>query len=86
MMITEFVLNMLGSHGARGAADQEPPFVLVAHDVEGKWDVYAKRFDTPLASFDQREPACHYASGLAKARRDCLVLVRENRLQHSATT
>jgi hypothetical protein len=54
-----------------------PPFVLVAHDFNGRWDVYAKKFDTPLASFEQRQQACNFASSLARARRDCLVLLRE---------
>jgi len=54
-----------------------PPFVLVAHDFAGRWDVYAKKFDTPLASFEQRQQACNFASSLARSRRDCLVLLRE---------
>jgi hypothetical protein len=108
MMIANFVMNILGTHGAHvfagsdsvpladnssrrptrplrsRLADQEPPFVLVAHDEEGKWDVYAKRFDTPLASFDEREPACDYASRLASARRDCLILLRDKRQRQAA--
>jgi hypothetical protein len=54
----------------------EPPFVLVANDREGKWDVYALQFDTPVASFAAREPACQHAAGLARLRRDCLILLR----------
>ena len=56
----------------------DPPFILVAHDRDGQWDVYARHFDTPVASFGQREPACSFATGLASARSDCLVLLREN--------
>jgi hypothetical protein len=63
---------------ARQSALSGPPFVLVAHDLEGQWDVYANHFDAPLASFTQRQPACNYASKLAQAREDCLVLLRES--------
>lgn len=60
-------------------AEDGPPFVLVAHDVEGLWDVYATRFDIPVATFTRRQQACNYASELARTRRDCLVLLRENK-------
>jgi hypothetical protein len=59
------------------AADS-PPFVLVANDVEGRWDVYATRFDRALASFDERQQACRYASSLAATLKNGLVLLREN--------
>lgn len=59
------------------AVQEGPPFILVAHDTEGRWDVYARKFDTPVASFEQRQAACSFASDLAKKRRDCLVLLRE---------
>jgi hypothetical protein len=63
--------------------EQAPPFVLVAHDVEGRWDVYAKRFDTPLASFEERQPACNYACRIARTRKDTLVLMRDPARMHS---
>jgi hypothetical protein len=67
----------MNSHTEMTAQTDGPPFILVAHDTEGRWDVYAKKFDTPMASFEQRQLACNFASDLAKARRDCLVLLRE---------
>jgi hypothetical protein len=68
---------MMNTATAMPALQEGPPFVLVAHDIEGRWDVYAKKFDTPLASFEQRQLACNFASEMAKTRRDCLVLLRE---------
>jgi hypothetical protein len=68
---------MMNTAAATQALQDGPPFVLVAHDTEGRWDVYAKKFDTPLASFEQRQLACNFASEMAKTRRDCLVLLRE---------
>jgi hypothetical protein len=60
------------------------PFVLVAHGTGGRWDVYAKAFDNPLASFDERQAACDYASDLAKTRKDSMVLIRDR--ERSAAT
>jgi hypothetical protein len=67
----------MNAHKEFPAIHDGPPFVLVAHDFDGRWDVYAKKFDTPLASFEQRQQACSFASSLASTRRDCLVLLRE---------
>ncbi len=60
------------------------PFVLVAHGTSGRWDVYAKDFHNSLASFDERQAACDFASDLAKTRKDAMVLIRER--QVSAAT
>jgi hypothetical protein len=57
-----------------------PPFVVVAHDIEGRWDVYARKFDEPMASFAERQQACNFASDLAKLRRDCLILLRDPKI------
>lgn len=60
-----------------GFQQADSPFVLVAHRASGRWDVYARAFDNPLASFNERQAACDYASDLAKTRRDSLVLIRD---------
>ncbi len=55
----------------------DSPFVLVAHGASGKWDVYAQDFDHPIASFSERQAGCDYANGLAKTKKDSMVLIRE---------
>lgn len=56
----------------------DPPFVLVAHGAGGQWEVYAKDFEHPLASFDERQAGCDFASNLAKTRENAIVLIRES--------
>ncbi len=56
----------------------DPPFVLVAHGASGQWDVYAKDFEHPLASFNERQAGCDFASNLAKTRQNAIVLIRES--------
>lgn len=56
----------------------DPPFVLVAHGASGQWEVYAKDFEHPLASFDERQAGCDFASNLAKTRENAIVLIRES--------
>ena len=60
-----------------GCRQPDSPFVLVARRASGRWDVYAKAFDQPLASFSERQAACDYASDLAKTRQDAMVLIRD---------
>ena len=55
----------------------DSPFVLVAHGISGQWEVYAKDFEHPLASFDERQAGCDFASNLAKTRDNAIVLIRE---------
>lgn len=55
------------------------PFVLVAHSDGGQWEVYAKDFEHPLASFDERQACCDFASNLAKSRENAIVLIRDRR-------
>lgn len=65
---------------AKSAGCQEgSPFVLVAHSAGGQWEVYAKDFEHPLASFDERQASCDFASNLAKARENAIVLIRDRR-------
>ena len=65
-----------------GFHQPDSAFVLVAYGAGGRWDVYAKDFDTPLASFDKRQAACKYAGDLAIARNDSIVPLRHReRLQ-----
>lgn len=60
------------------AGSQEgSPFVLVAHSAGGQWEVYAKDFEHPLASFGERQASCDFASNLAKARKNAIVLIRD---------
>jgi len=58
--------------------EHESPFVLVAHGVSGQWEVYAKDFEHPLASFDERQAGCDFASNLAKTKENAIVLIRES--------
>ena len=57
---------------------EDPPFVLVAHGADGQWEVYAKDFEHPLASFNERQAGCDFASNLAKTRENAIVLIRES--------
>lgn len=57
---------------------KDPPFVLVAHGADGQWEVYAKDFEHPLASFNERQAGCDFASNLAKIRGNAIVLIRES--------
>ena len=56
----------------------DSPFVLVAHGARGQWEVYAKDFEHPLASFNERQAGCDFASNLAKTRENSIVLIRES--------
>jgi hypothetical protein len=60
------------------ASREDPPFVLVAHGAGGQWEVYAKDFEHPLASFNERQAGCDFASNLAKTRENAIVLIRES--------
>ena len=57
----------------------ESPFVLVAHGAGGQWEVYARDFEHPLATFEDRQSGCDYANTLAKYRKDSIILIRESR-------
>lgn len=57
---------------------KDPPFVLVAHGAGGQWEVYAKDFEHPLASFNERQAGCDFASNLAKTRENAIVLIRDS--------
>ena len=57
----------------------EAPFVLVAHGAGGQWEVYARDFEHPLATFEDRQSGCDYANTLAKYRKDSIILIRESR-------
>ena len=60
------------------ASREDPPFVLVAHGASGQWEVYAKDFEHPLASFNERQAGCDFASHLAKTSENAIVLIRES--------
>lgn len=64
------------TRGDAGFHQPDSPLVLVAHGAGGKWDVHARAFDNRLAAFNERQAACEYASDLAKARKDSIVLIR----------
>ncbi len=61
-------------------ADQGSPFVLVSHGASGQWDVYSGNFERPVASFDERQAGCDFASQLAKGRMDSIVLIRDSQV------
>lgn len=55
------------------------PFVLVARDAAGRWGVFHRDFETPLASFDEMQAACDYANERAKLQADSMVLIGRRR-------
>lgn len=59
---------------------EDPPFVLVAHGAGGQWEVYAGDFEHPLASFNERQAGCDFASHLAKVMKNAIVLIRESQV------
>lgn len=63
---------------AAAESREDSPFVLVAHGAGGQWEVYAKDFEHPLASFNERQAGCDFASNLAKTRENAIVLIRES--------
>jgi len=74
--------------GRNRAVPGDSPFVLVARACDGKWGVFQRDFDTPLASFDEMQEACDHANELA-TRTDAMVLMGRPRDsaagQHSTT-
>jgi len=69
--------NQRDSAVSRGnrVREKDSPFVLVACAADGKWRVFQQDFDKPLAEFDELQPACDYASTLARTRMDTMVLI-----------
>ncbi len=70
--------NTTATLAVMAGQQQDSPFVLVAHGVSGQWEVYAKDFEHPLASFDERQAGCDFASNLAKTRENAIVLIRDS--------
>jgi hypothetical protein len=66
---------VFGSHRAAG----DCPFVLVARDGGGRWGVFHRDFETPLASFDEMQAACDFANERAKLQADSMVLIGRRR-------
>ena len=62
------------------ADDLSSPFVLVSRTTSGQWDVYSGNFERPVASFDERQAGCDFASQLAKGRMDSIVLIRDSQV------
>jgi hypothetical protein len=62
-----------------GVQKKDSPFVLVACAADGRWRVFQQDFDKPLATFDEMQEACDYASELAKTRTDSMVLIGKRR-------
>ena len=58
---------------------RDSPFVLVACAADGRWRVFQRDFDKPLAAFDEMQEACDYASELARSRVDSMVLIQKRR-------
>lgn len=56
---------------------EDCPFVLVAHGADGQWEVYAKDFEHPLASFTEKQAGCDFATDLANSRENSIVLIRD---------
>jgi len=69
-----------GGKPAENSTDQGSPFVLVSHATSGQWDVYSGNFERPVASFDERQACCDFASQLAKGRMDSIVLIRDSQV------
>ena len=53
----------------------DPPFVLVAHARDGRWGVFERDFEKPLAAFNELQEACDYANELARTRTGSMVLI-----------
>ena len=53
----------------------DPPFVLVAHAPDGRWGVFERNFEKPLAAFNELQEACDYANELARTRTGSMVLI-----------
>lgn len=66
---------VFGSHRVAG----DCPFVLVARDDRGRWGVFHRDFETPLASFDEMQAACDFANERAKLQADSMVLIGRQR-------
>jgi len=60
-----------------GVDHADTPFVLVAHGTSGQWEVYARDFERPLASFAESQAGCDFACNLARTRKDAIVLIRD---------
>ena len=73
--------NPRDSAAGRGKRVQkkDSPFVLVACAADGRWRVFQRDFDEPLAAFDELQEACDYASELARTRMDSMVLIGKRR-------
>jgi len=69
------------SHARRGhrAEQKDSPFVLVGRAPDGRWGVFQRDFNLPLASFDELQNACNYANDLARTRADSMVLIQKGR-------
>jgi hypothetical protein len=64
-----------GDHRVAG----DCPFVLVARDADGRWGVFHRDFETPLASFDEMQAACDCANERAKTQANSMVLIGRHR-------
>ena len=59
-----------------GVQREESPFVLVARSPDGRWGVFDRNFDKPLAVFDELQEACNHANEVSRARTGSMVLVQ----------
>jgi hypothetical protein len=69
------------SAASRGDPGQkrQSPFVLVARAPDGRWGVFERDFEKPLAAFDELQDACRHANELSKTRTDSMVLIGNRR-------
>ena len=58
---------------------RDSPFVLVAHAPDGRWGVFERDFEIPLAAFDELRDACNHANELSRTRMNSIVLIRKGR-------
>ena len=58
---------------------RDSPFVLVALAPDGRWGVFERDFEKPLAVFDELQNACNHANELSRARTNSMVLIGNRR-------
>ena len=85
--VIRLVLNTMSSFGLTGSRrdsiagrrdrveQKDSPFVLVAHAPDGRWGVFERDFEKPLAVFNEFQEACDYANELARTRTGSMILI-----------
>lgn len=62
-----------------GVQQKESPFVLVARSPDGRWGVFERDFEKPLAAFDELQDACNRANEVSRTRVGSMILIQKGR-------